>query len=57
MGGVRRIRPDFSSQGTACLAGGIVGGLGIGALGRWAGESIGESAYWRFVAVEWMPSR
>jgi hypothetical protein len=32
-------------EGTACLVGGIVGGLGVGWLGRKSGESIGAAAY------------
>lgn len=42
------------STGTACFVGGVLGGLGVGAIGRWGGERIGEAVYWRLVAWDWL---
>jgi hypothetical protein len=33
------------STGTACFIGGIIGGIGVGFLGRGAGEAVGEASY------------
>jgi hypothetical protein len=33
------------TEGTACLVGGIMGGLGVGWLGRKGGEALGEKGY------------
>jgi hypothetical protein len=42
------------STGSACFIGGVLGGLGIGAIGRWGGERIGEAVYWRLVGWDWL---
>ena len=41
------------TEGTACLVGGILGGMGIGSLGRWLGEKAGEKAWDGPAEWEW----
>lgn len=42
------------STGTACFIGGVLGGLGVGAIGRWGGERVGEAVYWHLVGWDWL---
>jgi hypothetical protein len=42
------------STGTACFVGGVLGGFGAGAIGRWGGERVGEAVYRRLVACDWL---
>jgi|SRR5579859_714545 len=41
------------TAGTACVVGGILGGLGLGWAGRKAGEAIGDKAYDTFTEFHW----
>lgn len=42
------------STGTACLVGGIVGGLSVGAVARAGGEYAAEWGYWKMVSWDWL---
>lgn len=42
------------TTGGACLVGGFVGGLGLGALGAWGGEQVGETAYDYVTKLTWV---
>jgi hypothetical protein len=42
------------TTGGACLVGGIVGGLGLGALGAWGGEQVGATAYDYVTKLTWV---
>lgn len=42
------------STGGACFIGGVLGTLGVGSIGRWAGERVGEAVYWNLVGWDWL---
>lgn len=41
------------TEATACFVGGVLGGMGLGSLGRWVGEGVATTTYDSATAWEW----